>query len=189
MRPNHRLQPTADVAMSRARPKRQRETDLNDVWNPGSQVKKSKHPGGLPPEPTHYLNVDLDVYARTSLDGLVQALGEAVVVLYVGGGRRKHEAHVELASSHLGMSADETILGLIDVVRKLPRTHRKTWNSANRREFNIGIEAGFEPHGFELRLQDRTLRAIGDVGGSVVVTVYAPPLQEAKTARRRAKRR
>ncbi len=119
----------------------------------------------------------------------MQALGDKVIVLYVGGDRRKYEAHVELASSHMDLSADDTILGLIGLIRGLPRVHRKTWDLAKRREFNIGIEAGLEPHGFELRLQQRTLRAISDVGGIVVITVYAPDLQEATSPRRRLKKR
>jgi hypothetical protein len=89
----------------------------------------------------------------------------------------------------MDVSADDTILGLIGLIRGLPRVHRKTWDSARRREFNIGIEAGLEPRGFELRLQQRTLQAISDVGGVVVITVYAPDLQKATPARRRLKKR
>ena len=140
--------------------------------------------------PTRYANVDLDVYAEVPLDGFVQALGDQAFVLYVGGGRRKYEAHVELASSSRAMSADDTIVGLIRLIRGLPRVHRKIWDSARRREFNIGIEAGLEPHGFELRLKERTLKAITDVRGVLVITVYAPDLGAARLAvtRRRKKR-
>jgi hypothetical protein len=135
---------------------------------------------GLEPEPTHYVNVDLDVYATVPLDGFVQALGDEALVLYVGGKRRKYEAHVELASSRMAMSADDTIIGLIRLIRRLPGVHRKIWNSAQRRQFNIGIDAGLEPHGFELRLQHGTLKAITDVRGVVAITVYAPDLSQAR---------
>jgi hypothetical protein len=139
---------------------------------------------------THYLNVDLDIYSRVPLDGFVEALGDDALVLYVGGARRKYEAHVELASSHVDMSADDTILGLTRLIRRLPRVHRKVWDSAQRREFNIGIGAGLEPHGFELRLQPSTLKAITDLRGVLVTTVYAPDLNEARRSvtRRRKKR-
>ena len=124
---------------------------------------------------TRYMNVDLDVYGDTPLDGLVQEWSDSVIVLLVGGSRKKYEAHVALASSVMdGGSVDETIVGLTRLVRNLPRVHRKTWNSATRREFNIGIEAGLTPPAFELPLQERTLKAVIDVGGVVVVTVYAP---------------
>lgn len=134
---------------------------------------------GLEPAPTRYANVDLDVYADVPLDGFVRALGEEALVLYVGGTRRKYEAHVELASSRMAISADDTIVELIRLIRGLPRVHRQTWNSARRREFNLGIEAGLEPHSFELSLQPRTLKAIADVRGVLVITVYAPDLRKA----------
>lgn len=133
-----------------------------------------KTPWDLDPEPTHYANVDLDIYARVPLDGLVQALGDEVFVMYVGGERRKYEAHLELAASHMAMSADDTIAGLIRLIRRLPRAYRKIWDSAQRREFNLGIEAGLEPRSFELRLQQATLKTIADVRGVLVITVYAP---------------
>jgi hypothetical protein len=141
-----------------------------------------------PESTTHYANVDLDVYAGVPLDGFVQAIGEGALVLHVGGERRKYEAHVELASSRPALSADDTIAGLIQLIQSLPRVHRKTWDSATRREFNIGIDAGFEPHGFELRLLPRTLQAIADVRGVLVITVYAPDRRETdrpKTRRRK----
>ena len=147
-----------------------------------------KTPAKLEPEPTHYVNVDLDVYSRVPLDGFVQALGDEAFVLFVGGGRRKFEAHLELASSHMAMSADDTIVGLNGLIQRLPRVQRKVWDSAQRREFNIGIEAGLEPHGFEFRLEQRTLEAITDVGGVLVITVYAPDLTEARQPASRRKR-
>jgi hypothetical protein len=125
-------------------------------------------------EPTHYLNVDLDIFASVPLDAMVQAMGDEAFGLYVGGKPRKYEAHIELASSHIGKSADDTILGLTRLVQRLPPRHRKTWDSAQTREFNVGIQAGLEPHGFELRLQRRTWNAISRVSGTLVVTIYAP---------------
>jgi len=81
----------------------------------------------------------------------------------------------------MAMSADDTIVALIRLIRRLPRLQRKIWDSARRREFNVGIEAGLEPHGFELRLQQRTLEAIADVRGALVITVYAPDVRQAVT--------
>ena len=147
-----------------------------------------KNASRLTSEPTHYMNVDLDILSRISLKGLVDAMGEHAFVLHVGGERQKHEAHVELASSHMGMSADRAILGLVGLVRRLPPRYRKVWDSARSREFNIGIEAGLEPHSFELRLDRRTVDAVADIGGALIVTVYAPVLEEAKASPSRKRR-
>lgn len=136
-----------------------------------------KSAGEVTCEPTHYLNVDLDIHSRVSLKGLVDAMGDDAFVLYAGGKGRNHRAHVELASSHMGMSADRTILGLVKLIDRLPVRYRRIWDAAKSREFNIGIEGGLNPHSFELRLRRRTLEAITSVGGALVVTVYAPTLE------------
>jgi hypothetical protein len=120
------------------------------------------------------MNVDLDIVALAPLDGLVEAMGERVFVLHIGKRGRKYEAHVELASSHMGMPAHRTIMGLVSIVKKLPRRYRRIWDSAKSRDFNVGIEAGLEPHSYELRLDQRTIDAVAEVRGDLVVTVYAP---------------
>jgi hypothetical protein len=56
---------------------------------------KKRAPADLEPESTHYRNVDFDAYA-VPLDGLVRALGDEALVLYVGGERRRYEAHVDV---------------------------------------------------------------------------------------------
>lgn len=139
-------------------------------------------------EPTRYLNVDLDILASVPLDAMIQAMDDEVLVLYVGGTRRKYEAHIELASTRRDASADDTILGLTRLVQRLPSHHRRTWDSATSREFNVGIQAGLKPHGFELRLQRRTWDAISGVRGTLVVTVYAPDVT-AGAARKVGRRR
>jgi hypothetical protein len=128
------------------------------------------------------MNVDLDILSRVSLKGLVDAMAEQALVLYVGGEGQRYEAHVELASSHMSMTADRAIIGLTRLVKRLPPRYRKIWDSAKSREFNVGIETGLEPHRFELRLNRRTVDAMGEVGGTLVVTVYAPVLEEAKAS-------
>jgi len=139
-------------------------------------------------EPTHYMNVDLDIVSSVPLDDLVHAMGEGAFVLYVGGARRKYEAHLELASCRTSMAADKTIIGLTRLLEALPPRHRKVWDSAKARLFNIGVQAGLEPHSFELHLDRRTLDAIADVRGSLVVTVDAPDFQDAKPRGRRGPR-
>ena len=140
-------------------------------------------------EPTKYLNVDLDIYSRVPLNDLVDSMGRDVLVLYAGGTRQKYEAHLELASSLMDVTADRTIIGLTRLVKRLPPRYRKIWDSARSREFNIGIEAGLEPRSFEVRLDRRTVDAVTEVGGAIVVTVYAPVLDAAKRSpsRRRAR--
>jgi hypothetical protein len=142
-----------------------------------------ENPGRSRREPTHYLNEDLDIVSRAPLQDLVDAMGPEAFVLYVGGKGQRYEAHLEWASSHMGITPDRTIIGLTRLVTRLPPRYRTIWDSARSRAFNVGIEAGLEPHSYELRLGRRTLNAVAEVGGALIVTVYAPVVNDGRASR------
>jgi hypothetical protein len=123
---------------------------------------------------THFLNVDLEVFSRAPLDGLVAALGKRVDVLYVGKWGRRYAANLEISGSGHRAKAELLIQRFVAMVRTLPSGSRRLWNGAQSREFNLGIEATVRSKTFELKLQPKTLAAIVSVDGTVVVTVYAP---------------
>jgi hypothetical protein len=120
-----------------------------------------------------FMNVDLDVFSRTSLDPLATAFGEVVRVLYVGGEGRSFEAHFEIADS-FEKDADTLMLEFVALVRGLPPSVRKVWNGATSRDFNVGIQSAIQPRAHELRLQADTLEAVARVGGSILITTYPP---------------
>jgi hypothetical protein len=124
--------------------------------------------------PTQYCNVDLDIVSQAPLDGLVQAFGEDVVVLYVGGRGRSYEAHLELSHRHPARTAERAITRFVRLIKRVPPRYRRVWDRARSREFNVGIEAGLEPHAFELCVSRRALEAITEVDAAMVITVYAP---------------
>lgn len=121
--------------------------------------------------------MDLDIVSQAPLDGLVQALGEDVVVLYVGGKGRSYEAHLELAYRHPARTAERAITRFVRLIKRLPPRYRRVCDRAGSREFNVGIEAGLEPQAFELCVPRRALEAITEVDAAMVITVYAPDLQ------------
>jgi hypothetical protein len=129
---------------------------------------------------TAFLNVDLDILSAAPLEPLVSAFGKRVLVLYVGGERHRHEAHLELAS--LVPTADVAIRRLVKLVEGLPKPARRAWNGARSRVFNIGIQAGFEPRSRELLVSQATVDAIARVRGSIFVTVYAAERHDAAMA-------
>ena len=129
---------------------------------------------------TRFLNVDLDIYSRTSLAPLVSALGRTVVVLYVGTENRRHSAHLELARTV--RTPDALIRRFVRLIERLPRDARRLWNGAQRREFNIGIQAGSRPHASEFRVSPDVIQAAARVGGAIVTTVYAPIPRRTKSS-------
>jgi hypothetical protein len=120
---------------------------------------------------TYFLNVDLDVFARSPLEPLAAAFGSSVIALYVGRDGKHFRAHFELSASGR-KNADALIAAFVQLVKGLPRAARLTWNRASRRDFNIGIQAGFTPASFEIALNAGTLRLASSVNAHVVVTVY-----------------
>jgi hypothetical protein len=125
-------------------------------------------------EGTTFLNVDLEVISRTPLDPLVQAFGRKVDVLHVGPWGRRYGAHVEVAGSGYRGNADSLIRRLATLIKALPQSARRLWDTAQSREFNVGIEAAAKSRTFELRLERETLMAVAGVAGRIVITVYAP---------------
>jgi hypothetical protein len=134
-----------------------------------------------PDEATTFLNVDLDIASRVSLEPLVAAFGKKVFVHYVGRHGRKFWAHVSRSS--YGQSADKLTRELCSLVRRLPRGPRKLWDGAVSREFNVGIQAGHTPHFHELRIAEKTLSMVAELRGTIVVTTYAPISTEEESAR------
>jgi hypothetical protein len=119
---------------------------------------------------TEYLNVDLDIYSRSDLQPLIDALGEKVFVLHAGRDNRTYLAHLELARTYRG--PDAAIRAYCSLVQRLPAPARRLWNRAFRRDFHIGVQAGTAPHAWELAVQAETLRLAAASGARIVFTVY-----------------
>jgi hypothetical protein len=127
--------------------------------------------GKFDPEATHFLNVDLDVYSRESLEPLAATLGKKMGVHYVGREGREHGAHFSLPSH--GQSAEALTRALCLQVERLPPAARRSWDRARRRDFNVGVQAGRKPYGHEIRLTEQTLARIARLRGSLILTTYA----------------
>jgi hypothetical protein len=119
---------------------------------------------------TRFLNVDLDIRSRVPLDPLLDAFGRRVVVLFAGREGRGHAAHLELAGETL--SPDALVRRFVRLVERLPRAARASWNGAQSREFNVGVQAAREPHSFDVRLERATIQAVANVNGRIGLTVY-----------------
>ena len=122
---------------------------------------------------TSFLNVDFEVIARRPLDALVAALGRNVSVLYQEKWKPGYAA-IFVWRSGLNWSADGSIRRFVQAIEKLPRRERRVWDAASARRFDIGIEAGYSPHMFQLHLKRSTVGAVNRVGGEIVVSVYEP---------------
>jgi hypothetical protein len=135
---------------------------------------------------TKFLNVDLDLYSRSSLKPLVDALRHRVIVLFEGRERRRYSTHLELNASP--KSADAAIRGFAALVNAMPRSMRVLWNASTTRDFNIGIQAAAAPHACEIKVAAQTIQMVAALKAGIIVTVYAaemPTSAKQKVSRRR----
>jgi hypothetical protein len=126
-------------------------------------------------ENTHFITIDLDVFSRRRLSGLVAALGETVFALYEGPWKSRYAAILELAipSKMTTMTADGEIRRFISLINALPSDARNYWDTAQSRTFNIGIQAGMQPHAHILRISNKTIEEAARLGADVAITTYA----------------
>jgi hypothetical protein len=124
----------------------------------------------VPEGETAFLNVDVDVLSTSPLERLVTALGPRISVHYVGREGRGYGAHFSLYSPR---TVDSAIRKLVKKIEELPRPARNLWKTARRRVFNIGLQSGVRPYSQEFEVTSAAVEAVSNVGGSIVVTVYA----------------
>ena len=120
---------------------------------------------------TRFLNVDLDINSKSKLEPLIKALERKVVVLYSGRERGRYVAHLELGRRTV--TADATIRGLCSLISALPSHARKVWDRAAARDFSIGVQAGRKPYSRDFVLEANTVRAVSELAGRIVLTVYS----------------
>lgn len=148
------------------------------------EVREGRSSSWVCPEGTHFIVVDLDVFSRRRLTGLVEALGDKVFVLHEGKWGSRYSANLEL-DDNWNLTADQEIRRLVALVRALPVAARDLWTSAQSRVFNIGVQAGHTPLSHELKIARTTVEAVADVQGSITITTYAPDEEADKLSTKR----
>jgi len=141
---------------------------------------KTQAAGTFDDKSTKFLNVDLDIFSKSRLEGLVSAFGDIVSVQYVGREGSRYSAHLELGL-YFPKNADTGIKALAALVRRLPASARKIWKNAQTKDFNIGIQGGIKPFYCEFPLKAKTLGEVARLGARVVVTVYAVETKSAQS--------
>jgi hypothetical protein len=141
---------------------------------------RRRSPVALPEhfEEPRFLNIDLDVRSRQSLDPLVavwpwcyQPLNEEA---------RANPRWLILNPRRVrNLTAEAAAKELLQHIEKLRGDARQCWKRAQRRMFDIGIRAGGPCRALEeVQLTPDTLRRIAAAGASIQVTVYpAEPLE------------
>ena len=120
-----------------------------------------------------FLNVDLELAARGSLAGLLDAWGERVVVLRDQREAGAHSLSLELAAD--AASAEAAIAGLCALVEALEPAARQLWDGCELREFDAGYDAEPGAQPWSAAIAADALARIAALGATLRITVYPPP--------------
>jgi hypothetical protein len=124
-------------------------------------------------EPTHFLNVDLDIAGRARAMGpLFQVLEARLICVSTYPVRGLRRASYE--SRRAASSVEATLRAMLDVIERLDPGGRRAWEAARVRDFNVGLQAGRVPHATEFAVTPATLARIAALEARLVITVYAP---------------
>jgi hypothetical protein len=130
--------------------------------------------------PTEFLNVDLDLESKKSLDPLIEELGEKIHVVYNG----PSEERTNLAALEVYDGDDEDPDSIINafckLLEKLSPKSKAVWESCSMRRFDIGFESGVSGHPLCVDLDQETLERVARLSGSIGVTIYPKKLEKKK---------
>lgn len=119
-----------------------------------------------------FLNVDLDINSRSSLEPLLQELDERVAVLYSESKPRKHFAVIEVARLWRKPTADKTIAALCDLIENLSPKSRRIWKLSHQKIFNIGVELPANERATYSSISNDSLSKISSLGATLILTCY-----------------
>ena len=122
-------------------------------------------------KPPYFRNIDLDIESKSSLRLLARELGERVTVMFSGRMKGRHCLFVEIGGAY--KSLDAVIHAFCELIEGLSPEGQRVWDSAQRKEFDLGFDAQFASHRanrFKIRLS--TLQRVAKVGAGLAVTLY-----------------
>jgi hypothetical protein len=132
-------------------------------------------------QPTEFLNVDIDLNSMADPEPLVRGLGSRVLPDQLGKVGRAYWVRFMLARQPL--SPEEVILGFAKLVDKLPASAKRIWKNATHKEFDIGIQSGFQPKPAEWVLEPKVIETLARLGAQIRITVYSPEAEIRTTPR------
>ncbi|WNG16797.1 hypothetical protein [Cystobacter fuscus] len=118
------------------------------------------------PTTTRFLNVDLDLRARSGLAELVRALEPTMTVMHHEGDFASLELHEHPED------IDDAMRRFVELIHALAPEARALWDGCESRQMNIGIQAGAEPHSMGFGLSFHSMRLLVGIGAEVEFTVY-----------------
>lgn len=120
---------------------------------------------------TQFLNVDLELKAKTSLKELATELDPQLSCLYAGPLDGYRALNYETSKPIADL--DGRIREMVRVLKGLSPAGKKLLKACAFRDFNIGVEGGIDVDPLELHVDAETVAHVAALDARIVVTVYA----------------
>jgi len=139
-----------------------------------------------------FLNVDLEIEAKESLDLIAQEFGDRVHVLH--NGPCQDIPYLLAVEIYAGDDHDpESIIeAFCDLIEDLPPKAKALWRKCTARRFDIGIESATGVANrfgaLCLSMSPVTLKRVSALSAEVVITVY-PPMSSGTKSKPKAKKK
>lgn len=123
---------------------------------------------------TQFLGTELDVLTSREPTPLIEMLATRRVHV-VGRPAPRDDGHwfVELELRQLEVTADTTVLAILDAIEALTGEAREIWYVAPIRELDLRFQCGASPRAFSDVLSSSTLARATAAGVSIRFTLYA----------------
>lgn len=126
-----------------------------------------------------FLNVDLDIESTSDLTVLKAELGRNVVDL--GPGPVKpgcFPLRLEIVPQY--DTPDDTICAFCALLEGLSPKAKRAWQSAHKKEFDVGHDVAQGQHASQFSLRTETLKRLSALGATLGITFYSLPRNEWK---------
>lgn len=122
-----------------------------------------------------FLNVDLEIWSASKLDGLAAEMGERVSVHHCGPAPKRHLLAV--ANSRYYKNPDPAIHALCKLIESLSPAGRRIW-AASRKTFDVGYALQPSERSSAFSLRPDTLARVAALGARLGVTYYRAETDE-----------
>jgi hypothetical protein len=132
--------------------------------------------------PTEFLNVDLDLESKKSLEPLLREWGDRVHVVYHG--PSEDETHLAALEIYEGDDddPDSIVNAFCKLIERLSPPAEAAWKACSTRRFDIGFASGTSGRPLCIDLDAKTLRRVSDLSATLGVTIYPKKMAGKKRA-------
>ncbi len=119
-----------------------------------------------------YITTDLEIESSEDLIGIVQELGDSMVIQLNQWVDGTYRVSVSGTGSELNFTPEQTINEFCDAIDKLSENSQALWHRCIARVADIAFESGNEPNHLTYHLPASLINRLSGLRVSIAITIY-----------------